>query len=199
VRFIAEALWSGNSAAFWFGMGPAGLIFGNNIFDAVRGAPGTYLTLDYRGHLGFGFDESLWSVTHNFIDNAKAKTPPGVLFDPGAAFQVIVQDFGASDTVEGLIPDLIAAQTEEARLANIFAKVSVAGHSFQGVNVSAAGNLLNLLNGAFRVSPDLWSAVILWAGQEFPEVGKQLPYLIQLQNQMTNNVNRLNTLFVPRP
>jgi RHS repeat-associated protein len=51
---------------------------GNDIFDALAGAPGTYLTLDMHGNLGFGFDEGLWMQTWAFIDTARAQgsTPP---------------------------------------------------------------------------------------------------------------------------
>jgi RHS repeat-associated protein len=60
---------------------------GNTISDALAGAPGTYITLDMRGNLGFGFDEGLWGQTWSFIDTARAQggNPPKTGY---AAYQV---------------------------------------------------------------------------------------------------------------
>jgi len=48
-------------------------IMGNTIFDAIQGAPGTFLTVDERGNIGFGFSDALWSQTLNTIDEQRAK------------------------------------------------------------------------------------------------------------------------------
>ncbi len=41
------------------------LVFGNDIFDAIGGSPGTFLSLDIYGHLSFGFSPNLWTATWN--------------------------------------------------------------------------------------------------------------------------------------
>jgi RHS repeat-associated protein len=50
---------------------------GYDIFDAMMGAPGTYLTLDIHGNVGFGFDEGLWMQTWGFIDWERSKPGAG--------------------------------------------------------------------------------------------------------------------------
>ena len=59
---------------------PGGVILGNDIFDAISGAPGTYVSTDMYGNIGFGFSNELWSATHNAIDYAaKGVTTPVML------------------------------------------------------------------------------------------------------------------------
>jgi len=48
---------------------------GNDIFDAIAGAPGTYLTEDIRGNVSFGFDDQLWSQRVGDIANQPAGSP----------------------------------------------------------------------------------------------------------------------------
>jgi RHS repeat-associated protein len=64
--FIGDCGGGGWSAAGYFF---SNLTFGNDIFDALGGAPGTFLTLNMHGQQGFGFSEDLWSMTQNFLDH----------------------------------------------------------------------------------------------------------------------------------
>lgn len=102
---------------------------GYDIFDAIEGAAGTYVSYDIYGRMSFGFSEELWSQTMNFIDNVRsngisapfaAPTDPMVSV-PGVAdlvsstlpfsgFQVVIQDLGADTVVTGFIPELLSAQ-----------------------------------------------------------------------------------------
>ena len=50
--------------------------YGYDIFDAVEGQVGTYLSLNEYGVLSFGFSEELWAATYSFIDAAAQGTPP---------------------------------------------------------------------------------------------------------------------------
>jgi RHS repeat-associated protein len=61
----------------YFETGPT--ISGNDIYDAMMGAPGTYLTLDIHGNVSFGFDEGLWMQTWlGFINGASHAGQSGV-------------------------------------------------------------------------------------------------------------------------
>jgi len=61
--------------------GSRGIVFGNDIFDAISGAPGTYLTYDTYGHIGFGFSPELWTATLNMIDSSGVpRSPTETLF-----------------------------------------------------------------------------------------------------------------------
>jgi RHS repeat-associated protein len=111
------------------------VLFGNNIFDAIMGAPGTYLTLDMYGNLGWGFSIDLWKQTWAVIDNERAMVaqmnPPlgngyyvGI-FDPSkvptTGYTVLYQDFGTPDinsqySATGIVPDLIRSGQEFVQL-----------------------------------------------------------------------------------
>jgi len=52
---------------------------GYDIFDAMMGAPGTYLTLDIYGNVGFGFDEELWMRTWAFVDYEQSRNRAGLV------------------------------------------------------------------------------------------------------------------------
>ena len=61
---------------------------GYDIFDAMMGAPGTYLTLDIYGNVGFGFSDKLWSQTWGFIDyeRSQGKDAPTLGYGPLMVF-----------------------------------------------------------------------------------------------------------------
>ncbi len=66
------------------GGGGGGMVMGNDIFDAVDGSVGTYLTIDQYGNLGFGFSLGLWAGTLDMIDshrNAAENPPPTIIYD----------------------------------------------------------------------------------------------------------------------
>ncbi len=89
------------------------VVFGNDIFDAIAGAPGTYLSIDMYGNVGFGFSVDLWQHTWNFIDAADAQNRRyGLGPVATSGYQVQLRDLGADSLTSGLIPELIAAAAE---------------------------------------------------------------------------------------
>ena len=54
------------------------VISGNDIFDAIAGTSGTYLTLNRGGSFGFGFSDQLWIYTLSVIDRQRnwIENPP---------------------------------------------------------------------------------------------------------------------------
>ena len=101
---------------------------GNTIFDAIAGAPGTWISLTRRQIL-WGFDPDLWSETMNFIDNGIALAKKfHQKFDPTVgAFQVVVTNWGTSTTTEGLIPELIALQAAQVKVYIDLKNISLQG------------------------------------------------------------------------
>lgn len=118
------------SGCFWWGGiggggggGGGNLIMGNNIFDAIVGQPGTYLSLDMYGNLSWGFSIDLYNQTWNFIDRERstkgltvlASNNPHIqytippLYPEMTGYQVLVHDFGTGSLISGFIPDLLAA------------------------------------------------------------------------------------------
>lgn len=107
---------------------PGATIFGNDIFDALEGVPGTYNTLDEYGNFGFGFSPQLWAATHSYIDQqAQGLTSPNVApFGPTGVtiigfktvqtlfqttgWNTFVQNIGTETLVTGAISDLFALQ-----------------------------------------------------------------------------------------
>ncbi|HWF93172.1 MAG TPA: hypothetical protein VN684_12860, partial [Terriglobales bacterium] len=106
------------------GGGGGGFILGNDIFDAISGAPGTFLSISPFGTLSFGWDYTLWSITMNKIDtinstvaaaqqNAQTEGDqnpyPNANVPTTYGWGVVVQDFGTSTVATGVIPDMLAA------------------------------------------------------------------------------------------
>ena len=101
------------------GGGAGGLIMGNDIFDAITGTPGTYLSLNMYGQMSFGFSEQLWAETWNFIDQATLTLGNlSISSTPSTTgYQVLIQNFGTGDQTSGFIPDLISAMQEGLQAA----------------------------------------------------------------------------------
>ena len=86
---------------------------GYDIFDAIAGAPGTYVTHDAFGRLGFGFSEDLYFTTLNFIDSGTSLLAnTSVSVRNGNGFQVYVQNYGYDGRVSGFVPDFVSAQMQ---------------------------------------------------------------------------------------
>jgi RHS repeat-associated protein len=91
---------------------------GNTIFDAVRGAPGTYVTFDIYGNIGYGFSDQLWNATLNYIDMANVATHRwGSGPVPTAGYTVLIQSFGVDTVTSGFIPDLLLAAAQGSNAA----------------------------------------------------------------------------------
>jgi RHS repeat-associated protein len=102
------------------GGGYGGIVWGNDIFDAIAGAPGTYVSADMYGNLSFGFSVPLYSLTFNEIDairqsveNPNSTVPPHDITDAGpypfSGFQVYTKDWGTYTETSGIIPDYLQA------------------------------------------------------------------------------------------
>jgi RHS repeat-associated protein len=84
---------------------------GYTIFDAIAGEPGTYLTTNMYGQLGFGFSEDLWIQTQNYLDQEFAKLEAsGQSFNPNPILTVNMQDFGLYSSTTGLVPEWLQLQ-----------------------------------------------------------------------------------------
>ena len=55
---------------------------GNNIFDAIAGAPGTYLNIDMYGNVGWGFSLDLYRATVNLNDLMRKELANGNNLNP---------------------------------------------------------------------------------------------------------------------
>jgi RHS repeat-associated protein len=95
--------------------------FGNDIFDALAGAPGTYTRTDIHGNLSWGFSPDLWATTVDWIDQATAQLKNDLAKSTGSdpsqiqvtwgGFQVDIQDLGTGQTISGFIPEKIALES----------------------------------------------------------------------------------------
>ena len=87
---------------------------GNNMFDTLNGAPGTYVSVDMYGNVGFGFDIGLRAIALNLIDVANAqreRVPFPSLFPDSydhitGGFLSVQQDFGGVTEAVGVIADV---------------------------------------------------------------------------------------------
>jgi RHS repeat-associated protein len=92
-----------------------GIVYGYDIFDALEGSPGTYLTVDMYGNIGFGFSVPLWETTWGVIEGAQSASLSNKLFsvsypiNTSSGFMVFVQDIGIWTDVSGAIPEYLAA------------------------------------------------------------------------------------------
>ena len=116
-------------------------IWGNDIFDAIGGVPGTYLYTDMYGNVGFGWSYSLYVVTQNEIDSLKGplpfvewmgnpkigtvgpQCPPDQTCQPDQGMSPIPQAFfavtmaynGMDTSATGFVPDLLSLESQEVR------------------------------------------------------------------------------------
>ncbi|HEY2914842.1 MAG TPA: hypothetical protein VGK21_15870, partial [Candidatus Angelobacter sp.] len=95
---------------------------GNDIFDAIAGKPGTYVTIG-GGHIGFGFDLDLWRTGNAILDsvndqverhnkNRKTQLNEEVEINLATFFYQV----GATSYMEGLIPELQDISAERSAL-----------------------------------------------------------------------------------
>jgi hypothetical protein len=102
------------------------VINGNNIFDAIAGVPGTYLSYDSHGNLSFGFSIDLYQYTMNTIDRIRsgAEQPGSALSQqigslgpyPSSGFQTTISDYGVYSIASGIIPEYIQAAANLSEL-----------------------------------------------------------------------------------
>jgi RHS repeat-associated protein len=134
-------------------MGGTGLgaIFGNDIFDAIAGASGTFLSLNMYGQLSFGFSIELYQTTLQLVDalNASLKSGPpcpgcvifvgnvAVMFPPGdfqfstsSGWQVTQMNLGTDTLTSGVLPDLANALDYGTWLSSAFPPGSAAASAY---------------------------------------------------------------------
>ena len=124
----------GGGLALEFGGSEGGVdAYGNDIFDALAGAPGTYVTVQ-NGQLGFGTSEELMFETYNIVDakrkevqdNLPSPTDPDCQKDPANCqlgpypFSGFYAELGPDGQLTGLIPDYIATQEEYQAAHEVF-------------------------------------------------------------------------------
>lgn len=96
-------------------------VSGYSFLDAVIGAPGTYLAVDQRGNMGFGFSLDLYNETENLIDAERRGAAGSSLRDfsiPATGYTVFYTGIGlpTGTQVSGLIPDRDALAAERNEL-----------------------------------------------------------------------------------
>jgi RHS repeat-associated protein len=102
-----------------FSGGMMDVIFGYGFFDAIAGAPGTYVHEDIFGNVTWGFSYDLYAVTQNIIDAERTKLKSAgmnVQFVPTTGFQVWINDYGTFTVVSGIVPELAAGVADRDRL-----------------------------------------------------------------------------------
>ncbi|HEY2459886.1 MAG TPA: RHS repeat-associated core domain-containing protein [Candidatus Acidoferrum sp.] len=106
----------------------SGLVFGggNDEFDAIAGAPGTFISHDMYGNASYGFSEDLYFATMNTIDGirscvtdsscsaARGTHLPHDITDPGvypySGFQVNITNIGVFTDISGIVPDIAISE-----------------------------------------------------------------------------------------
>jgi len=157
-------------------MPPVGGNFGNDIFDAISGAPGTYLTYGTHGNLGFGFSDELWSETWNLIDSERAAFARSDLdagLVPTSGYQVVYRDYGVFVRASGLVPDYESLAQERRQLAAMAGNGWLAFYQ-KGLGAPSAYDLFNqglqdisltfTLNVARSLNPGLSTRLAPWIG-----------------------------------
>jgi RHS repeat-associated protein len=102
-------------------------IMGNTFFDALAGAPGTYLYTNQYNQTSFGFSEDKWVQAENFMDQGKANLQAQAAnlasgagkrlqWDPNPILTVYVRDFGVSSITSGLIPDYLQLLSDKQQI-----------------------------------------------------------------------------------
>lgn len=151
-----EDLPGGHTAA------PGGILFGNDIFDAVSGAPGTYLTYDIHGNIGFQFSPELWTATLNMVDsvrNPEIAHGAALAPYPTSGFQMVVRDLGWSSEAVGLLTDYTTAIGQVNYLTieeqNLVSK-AFSQYTMHGLDVPV--NVVNAIN-------NIDNSIVQWMGQ----------------------------------
>lgn len=137
------------------------IVSGQTEFDAIGGAPGTYVEQGSNGSMSFGWDYGLYSTTMNQIDKinttistsqANAQTQgepnpfPNVNVPTTYGWTAQVQDLDNFTIVSGIIPDMLAVQQYQQWFT-----------AAVGTNPSA--QILNRYSGYYQVYQNLQARV----------------------------------------
>jgi hypothetical protein len=82
---------------------------GNDIFDAIAGAPGTYLSIGMNGELNWGFSLNLYTSVASIGST-------GALPLNLTGYTYLIQNLGAYSVASGFLADYLSAEQENAQL-----------------------------------------------------------------------------------
>jgi len=156
-----------------------GTTMGNDIFDAISGAPGTYLSFDPHGNMSFGFSSDLWGETQNYIDTTREQANPLIAdLVPTTGYVVVEQDLGTGVETTGLIPDIEALAQARLQVANMMGYGDVYMGYINRFHASPEDVALQAL--AFSNTYNTAAQVL---GNQFRNV---VPYVNMINKQWTN-------------
>ncbi len=143
---------NGNAAS---GSTAAAPISGYEIFDAISGQPGAYLSLDMYGNMSFGFSLDLYQ----FIANL-----PGVHGLSVSGWTYLVRDLGPVTTASGFLADKIAsAEVANWLNANYPGSVDQITSNLNQTLKDFANSGLNMAN--IFMPKIIWAVVVNYAQQ----------------------------------
>jgi len=153
--------------------------YGNTIFDAIEGAPGTYLSYNSYGVLSFGFSEDLWVQAENFMDQSNASLAAAasaaaaqgmtLQWDQNPILTVYVHDFGVYTVSSGLIADSLQLQADQQWINS---QLSPKEQGFFAVGLVAPSLLIDGNPRAYL-----------------------LPFIAAYGNEVENYTNEFNTVY----
>ncbi len=143
---------NGNAAS---GNNPAAPIWGYEIFDAISGQPGTYLSIEMYGNMSFGFSLDLYQ----FIANL-----PGVHGLSVSGWTYLVRDLGPVTTASGFLADKIAsAEVANWLNANYPGSVDQITSNLNQTLKDFANSGLNMAN--IFMPKIIWAVIVNYAQQ----------------------------------
>lgn len=135
------------------------VIMGNDIFDAIAGTPGTYISYDFYGNMSWGVDIGLWQTTMATVDPIITNFHNDLGTDlprPLDGFQVVIRDWGWTTEISGIIPDDIKLHQDLARAALTLQQVQQNGTPAE---VAAAQETWGTLDDALSALSIRWKIV----------------------------------------
>jgi RHS repeat-associated protein len=136
-----------------FGTGVSGIVLGNDIFDAISGEPGTYLSQDMYGNVNFGFSLDFYQ----FVAGMEGLGRSGWTY--------FLQDLGSDTIASGFLADKIASAEHENWLnANFPGSVDAIR---SGINAQVTAMLNGGANPANIFPPKIIAGVILDYAQQY--------------------------------
>jgi RHS repeat-associated protein len=185
----------GDLDSFFGGGGPGSVVLGYDIFDAIAGAPGTFLYTDMYGNINFGFSISLYQATEAYIDAQNQATQTynsgsgktGVILT-GTGFQVNIQNLGVDTIVTGLIPELAAANYQgvvDQSVANMPPSVRATYESLLSQGLSPGQAVFMLLATASTIA-NASTSVPAIPGSEIVGEDPLVPWATDLLENLSN-------------
>jgi RHS repeat-associated protein len=145
--------------------------FGNDIFDAVVGAPGTFLRYDIYGNLSFGYSTGLLLATYRMIDSVRdavenSSVSPDPRFphdvtDPGpyptGGFQLTISDKGVFVDQAGILPDYTQTKVQLDYLTSL-----ALAYQDKGLSIpTSLDNQIDALSGRLnRIQDEIYRLIL---------------------------------------